>query len=317
MNAEAAQAPIIDRQAFRAALGTFVTGVTIVTARAADGRPIGLTANSFNSVSLDPPLVLWSLALDSPNLPVFRDAAYWTVHILAAGQEALSSRFASRGTDKFAELPFEEGPGGVPLLEHCAARFICRASFEYEGGDHAIFVGEVIDLTLSGGPPLIFHGGKYGRVMPPGTPQRPAELPDEAEFGRYFIGHLLLRAQQAVFRDVRHEYRRRGMHAAEYTVLSSLGLGDGCTRGSLVRRAAAGGIELPQRAIDTLVERGDIQQHDDTLRLTQAGRRLLTELVAVAQAAQLRVEGRMTESELSLFHDLLARVAAEGNFPTV
>ncbi len=156
---------MFDPQAFRDALGSFVTGVTIVTARDGEGRPFGLTANSFNSVSLDPPMVLWSLSLRSRTLPVFRDATSWAVHVLAADQQPMSDRFARPGDDKFAGLAVMDGPEGAPLIEGYAARFGCRARFEYEGGDHAIFLGEVVDFDRREAAPLIYHGGRYGRVM--------------------------------------------------------------------------------------------------------------------------------------------------------
>ncbi|GAB5350158.1 flavin reductase family protein [Alteriqipengyuania sp. 357] len=159
---------MIDQSAFRDALGTFVTGVTIVTAYDGEGQPSGLTANSFNSVSLDPPMVLWSLSLGSRNLPVFREASAWAVHILAADQQDLSNRFASRGADKFGDLDHGDGPEGAPRIEGCAARFGCTAKFEYEGGDHAIFLGEVVDFERTVAEPLIYHSGRYGRVMPEG-----------------------------------------------------------------------------------------------------------------------------------------------------
>lgn len=156
---------MFDPQAFRDALGSFVTGVTIVTARDGEGRPFGLTANSFNSVSLDPPMVLWSLSLQSRTLPVFRDADCWAVHVLAADQQGMSDRFARPGDDKFEGLDKGDGPEGAPIIEGYAARFGCRARFEYEGGDHAIFLGEVADFDRRDAEPLIYHSGRYGRVM--------------------------------------------------------------------------------------------------------------------------------------------------------
>ena len=156
---------MFDPQAFRDALGSFVTGVTIMTARDEAGRPYGLTANSFNSVSLDPPMVLWSLSLRSGSLPVFRDADNWAVHVLAADQQAMSDRFARPGDGKFAGVEDVDGPEGAPLLAGYAARFGCRARFDYEGGDHAIFLGEVVDFDRREADPLIYHGGRYGRVM--------------------------------------------------------------------------------------------------------------------------------------------------------
>lgn len=164
----------IDPVHFRQALGSFVTGVTIVTARGTDGEPVGLTVNSFNSVSLDPPLVLWSLSLKSGSLPAFRDAPAWAVHVLAAGQEELSSHFARPGRDKFAGISCDDGPEGAPRIAGYAARFGCRAAFEYEGGDHAIFVGHVEQLDVNEAEPLIYHGGDYGRVArQPGEDDEP------------------------------------------------------------------------------------------------------------------------------------------------
>jgi flavin reductase (DIM6/NTAB) family NADH-FMN oxidoreductase RutF len=162
---------MFDPLAFRNALGSFATGVTIVTARDDSGKPVGLTANSFNSVSLDPPMVLWSLSLHSGSLSVFRDADNWAVHVLAADQQTMSDRFARPGRDKFDGLEMADGPEGAPLLEGCAARFGCRARFEYEGGDHAIFLGEVIDFDRREAEPLIYHGGQYGRIMRPPSGQ--------------------------------------------------------------------------------------------------------------------------------------------------
>src|SRR5271169_6871696 len=131
-----------DTGEFRRALGAFATGVTIVTACAADGTPVGVTANSFNSVSLDPPMILWSLARNSRSLAAFQSADHWVVHILAADQEALSNRFARGGGEKFFGLATEIGVGSAPLLKDCACRLQCKTAFIKEGGDHVIFVGE-------------------------------------------------------------------------------------------------------------------------------------------------------------------------------
>ena len=176
---------MFDPKAFRSALGSFATGVTIVTARDGEGSPVGLTANSFNSVSLDPPMVLWSLSLQSGSLPVFRDAESWAVHVLAADQQPMSDRFATPAIDKFDGLALSDGPEGAPLIEGCAARFGCRARFEYEGGDHAIFLGEVVDFDRREAEPLIYHGGRYGRIMraPGGADLEREGLAEESEEG--------------------------------------------------------------------------------------------------------------------------------------
>jgi 3-hydroxy-9,10-secoandrosta-1,3,5(10)-triene-9,17-dione monooxygenase reductase component len=299
----------IDPAELRQALGAFATGVTIVTTRAAGGNPVGLTANSFNSVSLDPPLVLWSLALTSQHIDVFRQAGWWAVHILSAGQESLSARFASRVSDRFQGVSWAEGEGGVPLIEGCSARFVCRTAFEYEGGDHAIFVGQVSELTRDQAAPLIYHSGRYARVMPQAEKPVAIEAGDEGEFGRHFIGHLLGLAHHEAFADVRTEYRARGLRAAEYTVLVALGLGDGHTPRDLIARAARGGAELPQEPIDALAARGLISLRDGRLHLTPEGRRVLMELIAVAQASQLRLESRLEPEEMGMLIHLLRRLS--------
>src|SRR6478736_2169976 len=120
-----AQPPSFSSQEFRAALGMFATGVTIVTARATDGQVIGLTANSFNSVSLTPPLVLWSLARAAASLSVFSAGSHYAINILAADQRELAERFALRGADRFSGVAFDQGAGGAPLLHGAAATFEC------------------------------------------------------------------------------------------------------------------------------------------------------------------------------------------------
>ncbi|MBL8473131.1 MAG: flavin reductase family protein [Rhodocyclaceae bacterium] len=154
----------MDTREFRRALGCFATGITVITARDAAGMPVGLTANSFNSVSLDPPLVLWSLSLYSNNLAAFQNCSHWAVNVLAADQQALSQRFAQTEGNRFGGLDFSEGLGGAPLLEGCCARFECRNETHYAGGDHLIFLGEVERYERFERPPLLYFGGRYRQL---------------------------------------------------------------------------------------------------------------------------------------------------------
>ena len=157
-----AQAPSFSPPEFRAALGMFATGVTIVTARAANGRLVGLTANSFNSVSLHPPLVLWSLSHAAASMAVFSGGSHYAINILASDQQDLAARFASKGVDRWAGVQFTEGAGGAPLLAGAAASFECFNRSRYKEGDHVIFVGEVEHCSQrAGASPLLFHGGKF------------------------------------------------------------------------------------------------------------------------------------------------------------
>jgi flavin reductase (DIM6/NTAB) family NADH-FMN oxidoreductase RutF len=157
-----AQAPSFSPPEFRSALGMFATGVTIVTARAANGRLVGLTANSFNSVSLQPPLVLWSLSHAAASMAVFSSGSHYAINILAADQQELARRFAMKDVDRWTGVKFSEGAGGAPLLTGAAATFECFNRSRYQEGDHVIFVGEVENCShRAGASPLLFHGGKY------------------------------------------------------------------------------------------------------------------------------------------------------------
>lgn len=157
-----ARAPSFDTAAFRGALGMFATGVTIVTARADDGTLVGLTANSFNSVSLTPPLVLWSLSQSASSMATLRHATHYAINILGADQQALALQFASKASDRWTGVSFELGRSGAPLLHGAVARFECFNRSRYAEGDHVIFVGEVEHCQhTSGAAPLLYHGGKF------------------------------------------------------------------------------------------------------------------------------------------------------------
>jgi flavin reductase (DIM6/NTAB) family NADH-FMN oxidoreductase RutF len=157
-----ANAPDFSTLDFRTALAMFATGVTVVTARTAEGRLIGLTANSFNSLSLEPPLVLWSLAQAAGSLPVLSAGTHYAINVLAADQKTLAENFASKRADRWAGVAFSDGACGAPLLTGAAATFECFNRSRYQEGDHTIFVGEVERCGhRAGASPLLFHGGNF------------------------------------------------------------------------------------------------------------------------------------------------------------
>src|SRR3954469_19576137 len=131
-----------DARDFRTALGRFPTGVCVVTALSPDGGPVGLTANSFSSVSLAPPMILWSLARTASSAAVFRDAEHFAINVLAAADQELSSHFARAGEDKFAKCSerFTAGLAGIPVLQGAVATFECHSRHRYYGGDHIIVI---------------------------------------------------------------------------------------------------------------------------------------------------------------------------------
>ena len=155
----------IDPRDFRQALGSFATGVTIITAAGADNKPYGLTCNSFNSVSLNPPLVLWSLVLYSSSLSVFQNATHFAVNVLGISQQALADKFAKSSDDKFTGVDWRPGLGDAPLLTESIANFQCRSVNRYYGGDHVIFLGAVEAYSYTQKEPLLFARGSYGRFL--------------------------------------------------------------------------------------------------------------------------------------------------------
>jgi flavin reductase (DIM6/NTAB) family NADH-FMN oxidoreductase RutF len=156
-----------DSAHFRQALSQFATGVTVITTRLADGSFRGLTASSFNSVSLDPPLVLWSLGAGANSLPVFSGTSHYVINILSAGQQDLAMRFSRRTeTDPFDDVDYALSRTGLPILKGAAAWFECHNRSRYPEGDHVIFVGEVEACDVQPQAGLLFHGGRFGTTGP-------------------------------------------------------------------------------------------------------------------------------------------------------
>lgn len=164
-NELASDSSSIDPRDFRNALGTYATGVTIITAATPDGKPYGLTCNSFASVSLNPPLVLWSLVVYSSSLTVFQNASHFSVNVLGASQQALANKFAKSSDDKFTGVDWTPGLGKAPVLAESVANFQCRSVNRYYGGDHVIFLGAVEAYSYNREEPLLFARGGYGRFL--------------------------------------------------------------------------------------------------------------------------------------------------------
>lgn len=157
---------LFDSRAFRQALGHFPTGVAIVTTRTPEGRPVGLTINSFSSLSLEPPLIMWSLVNHSPSLSVFENCNYFAINVISQSQTETALGFAnSKVEDKFALVSHVDGEEGVPLIDDCVATFVCENYRQHEGGDHTLFIGRVVrHSTITEHEPAVFHRGKFTRI---------------------------------------------------------------------------------------------------------------------------------------------------------
>jgi 3-hydroxy-9,10-secoandrosta-1,3,5(10)-triene-9,17-dione monooxygenase reductase component len=305
-----------DSGEFRRALGAFATGVTIITTRAADGTPTGLTCSSFNSVSLNPPLVLWSLDNKAMSLPTFQAAPYFAVHVLAADQDSLSQRFARRGENKFAGLEVDAGVGGIPLLRGCTARFQCRSAFQYEGGDHVIFVGEVQSFDRSDAPPLVFHGGKYAHATrrdPADKTARSAHL--AGSFNEDFLGYLLGRSHFLFFARIRKHVAEEHLSDEQFYVLSTLTLKAFTTADEIDRSMAAILGERSAGTLRALVERGLVSEapvvaeaSSAEYSLTARGRNVALQLIAAAKAEEMELMERLGPADGEVMRALLKRM---------
>lgn len=157
----APEAASIDVRALRQTLGQFGTGVTVIATRATNDDLVGLTANSFGALSLDPPLITWSLRVSSPTLLVFQAAPRFVVNVLAEAQVEVSRRFSSSTLNKFDGVACALNQYNLPLLHGAAAWFECRTVSQQIAGDHCLFIAEVERFTSSEAAPLLFHAGGY------------------------------------------------------------------------------------------------------------------------------------------------------------
>ena len=302
---------------FRNALGAFATGVTIVTTRTRAGADVGLTANSFNSVSLEPPMVLWSLAKSARSLPAFLESSYFAVHVLSASQQELSHMFARRGADKFSGLALERGRGGIPLLDGCSARFQCRTAVKYEGGDHVVFIGEVESFDHFDRPPLVFHGGRYAQAVAKPRAAAASETGEpDSSFSEDFLIFLVGRAHFQLFLGLRRDLERHGLTEWQWFVLSILGVRDNRTVAELDQILWRTGTRVTYELVAGLAAAGFAQLHGSNdpgarVTLTEAGRRIVIELVVAAKAIEAHAENNLGYDEAQLLKQALRSIIRE------
>lgn len=292
-----------DPKQFRQALGAFTTGVTIVTTRGLDGLDYGLTANSFNSVSIDPPMVLWSINKDSSSAQAFTQGSHFAVHILSTDQEPLSNRFAKSNADKFAELELQRGPSEIPLLDGCSARFQCKTTYQYEGGDHIILVGEVLAFDHFDKTPLVFHSGGYRRLVPP-TPHSG----ENSIYGENWLGFLLGRAYYQLQLPIRQQLKEMGMQDSDFELLGILSFSEGCTLDELTQLFEFTGKTLSSEELMLWIHNGLLTLHEQRLLFTDKGRHLAVQWLAFAKAAEMTALEGLSYDETQQLKLLVGRV---------
>jgi 3-hydroxy-9,10-secoandrosta-1,3,5(10)-triene-9,17-dione monooxygenase reductase component len=291
---------------FRNALGSFATGVTVITTRSPEGADVGVTANSFNSVSLDPPMILWSIGKNSTSLAAFMAAEHFAVHILAMDQESLSGRFAKSNTDKFAGLTVERGREGIPLLSGCAARFQCRTAYRHEGGDHIILVGEVEDFDHDGHAPLAFHGGRYGMFIR----NEPPPAPDEgaAAGSPPLLTDLLARAEDGLARRIGGDVAAFGLAPHEFELLRLLAAGPRSVEELETLAVPAGETETVV-LVEDLAARGLVSPPaNGTVVIAAAGQDAVVSVLSQIEKTEATALEGLTAHEVALLRRFLTRL---------
>lgn len=290
-----------DPHKFRNALGQFATGVTIVTTLDGEDKPVGVTASSFNSVSLDPPLVLWSLAKTAKSMPAYKTSGGFNVHVLASHQSDLSNQFARPSDDKFAGVDWAPCEKGFPLLPEFAALFRCKTHFQYEGGDHIIFVGEVIDYQTHDFPVLVFHGGRYAdakQKLSPADPMEPGVDLDSGQFTDDFLLYLLSRAHFQTSYPTRKACSKLGMSEPEYFCLSVLSMSEGLTEGQITDRLEHTGHSPDADIFARLYRKGWVTEDSGVVHINDKGRETFITLLAHSKALEEQLLKHFTDDEL-------------------
>ena len=313
--------PPTDPAHFKSCLSRFATGVTVISTRDGDGRPVGLTANSFNSLSLDPPLILWSLADKASTVEVFKGRRYFSVSVLAVDQVDTASRFASKLPDRFAGVGFHEGLEGIPLLDGALAWFECERLTQLHHGDHWLFIGEVKRCAMDEGSPLVFRHGEFA-VSDPMARQRADAAAGSLEpggepFYEEYLPYLLARAGHQIGAGFDHHLRRHGLSLLSWRVLAALAVRENWTVGELADVCLAKQPTI-SKMLDRLENQGFVTRRPDPadarrvqVTLTAPGRTRIAPVLTDASAFNMSVLASYSPESLtamkSLLKDLIAR----------
>lgn len=307
---------LLDPRQFRRALGNFACGVTIVTACDAAGNKVGVTANSFNSVSLDPPLILWSLDKRSSTWDTFREASHFAVNILASSQIELSNHFARPQEDKFADIEFLQGLGGAPVFQGCAGNFQCATFQQIDAGDHWLIIGRVEKFEDFSQPPLVYHQGGYAMVLPHPRGRKPevVEQNASADLLHTKLGdnlfYLMIQAVSASHPRFVQQHLRLGMRNSESRLLLVLDSAPNASVSDLQQAVAIPARELAD-ALATLQTKGYLDIKGNQRWVTSAGHAKLEELWNMLHQAQDDIFAELNEGELEVFKKALKLVVSK------
>jgi flavin reductase (DIM6/NTAB) family NADH-FMN oxidoreductase RutF/DNA-binding MarR family transcriptional regulator len=304
--------PRLDAPSFRRTLGQFGTGVTVVTTAVGDAL-FGVTSNSFASVSLDPPLVLWSIRKESTSYEAFTSGKAFVINVLATDQTDLSSKFAKSGDDKFEGVSWEKGSNGSPVLHGAVASFECETRHLYEGGDHTIIVGEVTRFSRYEREALLFSQGRYAQADAAALQYMRAiasAATDEAAQNARMLTPMLRNAYGALWNRMAETRRNVGMSSPQIAILRTIRNHPGLRPEEVAARLGFG-LNASEDELEQLIGRGALATADGgKLTLTETGQEALDVFFAAADEMEDAVTAQFSKSDINTLLRVLEGISA-------
>jgi flavin reductase (DIM6/NTAB) family NADH-FMN oxidoreductase RutF len=297
-----------DPKDFRRALGKFPTGVTIITTRDAEGNPIGMTASSFNTLSIDPALVLWSIDKGAYSLEAFTKGKGFAINVLRSDQVELSNGFARRGEDKFAGVETSDCDNGAPLFPNTASWFACTTWGVYEGGDHFIIVGEVTDYGYTDNVgSLVFHNGRYAIPATHPAVHPPMKTPEGHDFLGDYLLYQLRQTLNVYAADFYPQLTHFGVTAEEWRVLTLLADGE-----SLAEEQISQFVSQPLKELaftgEWLQEKGLLTVSNNCFQLTEKGQELAGRLLDMGIEHERKILSVLDKDEQHTLKSMLKKI---------
>jgi flavin reductase (DIM6/NTAB) family NADH-FMN oxidoreductase RutF/DNA-binding MarR family transcriptional regulator len=301
-----------DVRDFRRALGQFPTGVTIITTKDQNGEPIGVTASSFNSVSVSPALVLWSVDKGAFSASIMENAEHFAVNVLSKSQVDMSNRFAGRGEDKFAGIDYSESPHGSPLFKDCSAQFECKTWNVYEGGDHLIIVGEILDYRHDESQaPLVFACGSYAVSMqhPASVASDTVKVPGDGLLGDYMLYLLRVAYTKCSTKLYPELMEKHGIAPEEWRALTLLA-DTGEAESSDLAKMIGQPVDVFRATAERMQSKGYITVlSEGQVKLTEEGRVMTNRLFEIAQSQEKVLLEGLNDQQIRELKDGLKNVA--------
>ena len=303
----------IDTKELRNCFGKFATGITVITGLAPDGTKLGLTVNSFSSLSLDPPMILWSLDKKSNNLDALSAASHFAVNVLASDQMELSNKFASPSDEKFVGVETAENDFNLPLLAGAVAHLVCKNIDQHDGGDHVIFIGEVEDFTISNKQPLLYANGQYAvAARHPATKQADPDVTERSSSDEFIIP-LLLRSYWEISDPFYQELMDAGIPPAHARILIHLSHSPGLTAKELCNAIRVDMASVAM-SVSWLCDNGHLTKlENETFIISEQGLEHVKTVQSRAGRFEAEVLDGYTDSEVDMLKSMLRKLIYRKN----